>query len=138
LLKKDLCLFLLLLFKHPLFLEEVSLQAFSKLLRNNFCSIPGTQIYFSALDLFRGINWAKSRTWRDESGHSGPVHKLEFWSAKSWWKSRNMFTLCTVSAKKLAHVQNFVTELCQFLGGGWKVIIVVKQHSHSIGSKEQG
>ncbi len=35
----------------------------------------------------------------------------------------------TVSAKKLAHVQNFVTELCQFLGGDLKVFIALKQHS---------
>jgi predicted enzyme related to lactoylglutathione lyase len=25
-----------------------------------------------------------------------------------------------------------VTELCQFLGGGWKVIIAVKQHSQTL------
>ncbi len=40
--------------------------------------------------------------------------------------------LYTVSAKKLAHVQNFVTELCQFLGGDWKVIIALKQHSQTL------
>jgi hypothetical protein len=40
--------------------------------------------------------------------------------------------VCTVSAKKLAHVQNFVTELCKFLGGGWEVIIAVKQHSQTL------
>jgi hypothetical protein len=37
-----------------------------------------------------------------------------------------------VSAKKNAHIENFVTELCQFLGGGWKVTIVVKQHSQPL------
>jgi hypothetical protein len=35
-------------------------------------------------------------------------------------------------AKKLVHVQKFVTELCQFLGGDWKVIIAVKQHSQTL------
>jgi hypothetical protein len=38
----------------------------------------------------------------------------------------------TVTAKKNAHIENFVTELCQFLGGGWKVIIDVKQHSQPL------
>ncbi len=38
----------------------------------------------------------------------------------------------TVSAKKLAHVQYFVTELCQFLSGDCKVIIAVKQHSQTL------
>jgi hypothetical protein len=37
-----------------------------------------------------------------------------------------------VSAKKNAHIENFVTELCQFLGGGWKVTIDVKQHSQPL------
>jgi hypothetical protein len=37
-----------------------------------------------------------------------------------------------MSAKKNAHIENFVTELCQFLGGGWKVIIDVKQHSQPL------
>jgi hypothetical protein len=37
-----------------------------------------------------------------------------------------------VSAKKNAHIENFVMELCQFLGGGWKVIIDVKQHSQPL------
>ncbi len=38
----------------------------------------------------------------------------------------------TVSVKKLAHVQYFVTELCQFLGGDCKVIIAVKQRSQTL------
>jgi hypothetical protein len=41
-------------------------------------------------------------------------------------------TCNTVSAKKLAHVQYFVTELCQFLGGDCKVIIAVQQHSQTL------
>jgi hypothetical protein len=44
----------------------------------------------------------------------------------------------TVSVIKLARVQYFMTELCQFLGGDCKVIIAVNQRSDSIGSKEQG
>jgi hypothetical protein len=38
----------------------------------------------------------------------------------------------TVSAKKNAHIENFVTELCQFVEGGWKVIFDVKQHSQPL------
>ncbi len=38
----------------------------------------------------------------------------------------------TVSAKKNARIENFVTELCQFVGGGWKVIFDVKQHSQPL------
>jgi hypothetical protein len=34
--------------------------------------------------------------------------------------------------QKNAHIEHFVTELCQFLGGGWKVIIDVKQHSQPL------
>ncbi len=30
------------------------------------------------------------------------------------------------------HIENFVTELCQLLGGGWKVIIDVTQHSQPL------
>ncbi len=30
------------------------------------------------------------------------------------------------------HVQNFVTELCQFLGGDWNVIIAVKEQSQTL------
>jgi hypothetical protein len=37
-----------------------------------------------------------------------------------------------VSTKKNAHIENFETELCQFSGGGWKVIIDVKQHSQPL------
>ncbi len=37
-----------------------------------------------------------------------------------------------MSAKKNAHIENFVTELCQFVGGGWKVIFDVKQHSQPL------
>jgi hypothetical protein len=44
----------------------------------------------------------------------------------------HLFHKCTVSAKKLAHVQNFVTELCQFLGGDLKVFIALKQHSQTL------
>jgi hypothetical protein len=37
-----------------------------------------------------------------------------------------------VSANKNAHIENFVTELCQVLGGCWKLIIDVKQHSQPL------
>jgi hypothetical protein len=40
--------------------------------------------------------------------------------------------LYTASTIKNAHFLNFVTELCQFLGEGWKVIIDVKQHSQPL------
>ncbi len=38
----------------------------------------------------------------------------------------------TVSVIKLARVQYFVTELCQFLGGDCKVIIAVNQRSQTL------
>jgi hypothetical protein len=37
-----------------------------------------------------------------------------------------------VSAKENTHIENFVTELCQFLWGGLKVITDVKQHSQPL------
>jgi hypothetical protein len=41
-------------------------------------------------------------------------------------------TQSTVFAIKNAHFKNFVTELGQFLGGGWNVIIALQQHSQSL------
>ena len=38
----------------------------------------------------------------------------------------------TVSVIKLARVQYFMTELCQFLGGDCKVIIAVNQRSQTL------
>jgi ribosomal protein L28 len=50
------------------------------------------------------------------------------------WVCTDVFrkTYSTVSAKKNARIENFVTELCQFVGGGWKVIFDVKQHSQPL------
>jgi hypothetical protein len=53
-------------------------------------------------------------------------------SAHSPFPGYDTILLNTVSVKKLARVQYFVTELCQFFGGDCKVKIAVKQRSQTL------